>query len=95
MPGGSTSVTGDVVVLVAVVVSVVAVGALLLGLRRVLEARWALPPLPEADRPPAGLGRLVPVGAQVEAECRRGIPVLESWLWSRQESGRQPGHHRP
>jgi hypothetical protein len=86
--GGSTSVTGDVVVLVAVVVSVVAVGALLLGLRRALAARVALPPRPEEDQPPAGLGRLVPVGAQVDAECRRGIPALERWLWSRQESGR-------
>ncbi len=89
MPGGSTSVTGDVVVLVLVVVSVVVVTALLVALRRLLEARWALPTLPEEDRPPAGLGRLVPVGAQVEDEYRRGVVALENWLLSVRHSRRE------
>ena len=40
----------------------------------------ARPWLPEADRPPAGLGRLVPVGRQLEQECAAGLLALERWL---------------
>ena len=43
----------------------------------------ARPWLPEADRPPAGLGRLVPVGRQLEQEARRGVHALELWLAGR------------
>ena len=56
----------------SVVLAVVAAVALT-ALRRLLEARAARPLLPAADRPPSGLGRLIPVGAQVEDECRRGL----------------------
>ena len=91
MPGGSTSVMGDVIVLMTIVLCAVSLGALLLGLRRLVEARWPLPLLPEDDRPPAGLGRLVPVGRQVDDECRRGIDALEHWLWT----VRRPGHRSP
>jgi hypothetical protein len=49
--------------------------------RSVLSARR--PALPDDDRPPAGLGRLVPVGAQVDQEFRRGVVSLELWLASR------------
>lgn len=82
MPSGATSVTGDVLVLVAVLLTVAAGVLLLVGLRRVVETRWPLPALPDEDRPPPGLGRLVPVGAQVDDECRRGLLALESWLLS-------------
>ena len=91
MPGGSTSVTGDVIVLVTIVLCAVSIGAVLLGLRRLVEALWPLPPLPVDDQPPSGLGRLVPVGRQVDDECRRGIAALEHWLWT----GRQPGRRSP
>ena len=37
----------------------------------------------------AGLGRLVPVGAQVEEECRRGVAALENWLLSHRQAGRE------
>lgn len=38
------------------------------------------PVLPADDRPPAGLGRLVPVGVEVDRESRQGITALELWL---------------
>lgn len=55
----------------------------------VLPRRTRRPCLPEPDRPPAGLGRLVPVGAQVEAECREAAVRLEQWLaaLSRRQEG--------
>ena len=80
MQSGTTSVTGDVLVLLSVLLTVAAVVLLLVGIRRLVDARWPLPSLPDEDRPPAGLGRLVPVGAQVDDECRRGLVALESWL---------------
>jgi hypothetical protein len=80
VPGGSTGVTADVLVLVAVVVAVLALTTLLMALRRLLESRWALPSLPADDQPPAGLGRLVPVGVQVDDDYRRGVVALENWL---------------
>ncbi|MCA1713277.1 MAG: hypothetical protein LC789_17210 [Actinobacteria bacterium] len=75
-----TSSSHDVLLLVAVVLSALVLSALLVGIRRLLEVRWALPVLPDEDQPPAGLGRLVPVGRQVDDECRRGLVALESWL---------------
>lgn len=40
------------------------------------------PLLPVPDQPPAGLGRLVPVGRQVDAEVRQGLHALDLWLRS-------------
>ena len=44
------------------------------------------PELPLDDRPPAGLSRLVPVGAQVDQESHRGVVALELWLVARRRS---------
>lgn len=77
-------VTADVTVL-AVVVGLLALMALAghLGAQvRVLLDRHR-PELPLADRPPAGLSRLVPVGAQVAQESHRGVVALELWLAAR------------
>ena len=65
--------------LLGVLVIVVELCVLAALVRRVtvLAAR---PVLPEADRPPAGLGRLVPVGRQLDEECARGVQALERWL---------------
>ena len=38
------------------------------------------PSLPAEDCPPPGLSRLLPVGRQVDSECRRGFEALERWL---------------
>jgi hypothetical protein len=38
------------------------------------------PPLPDEDCPPPGLSRLLPVGRQVDSECRRGLDALERWM---------------
>lgn len=43
-------------------------------------ARPPRPSLPDDDAPPAGLGRLVPEGAAVLHEARRGAVALELWL---------------
>jgi hypothetical protein len=42
--------------------------------------RPALPTLPDEDCPPPGLSRLLPVGRQVDFECRRGLDALERWM---------------
>ena len=42
--------------------------------------RPARPTLPDEDCPPPGLSRLLPVGRQVDAECRRGVEALERWM---------------
>lgn len=47
------------------------------------ELQPARPRLPDADQPPAGLGRLVPVGRQVDTEARRGTYALDLWLRAR------------
>jgi hypothetical protein len=83
---GTRSASADVLLMVAVVVTTAVLAALLVGLRRLLEARWALPALPDEDQPPAGLGRLVPVGRQVDDEYRRGLAALESWLLQNRRS---------
>lgn len=46
----------------------------------VRELRPTRPCLPDDDRPPAGLGRLLPVGGQVDSEVRRGLLALDLWL---------------
>ena len=38
------------------------------------------PSLPDEDCPPPGLSRLLPVGRQVDFECRRGLDALERWM---------------
>jgi len=85
----STSVTHDVVLL-AVVVGLAALAFLLVRVTHAtVRTLTPVPPaLPEEDRAPAGLGRLVPVGSQIEQECRRGVVTLELWLAaSRRRSG--------
>ena len=42
--------------------------------------RPVLPTLPDEDCPPPGLSRLLPVGLQVDLECRRGLEALERWM---------------
>jgi hypothetical protein len=82
--------TGTDAVLLAVVVGALAVVWLAVHLGRALLP--ALPELPEPDQPPAGLGRLVPVGAQVDREARRGLVALELWLSaSRRLDAGEPG----
>lgn len=51
-----------------------------LSLRLARELAPARPCLPEQDQPPAGLGRLVPVGRQVDQEARHGLHALDLWL---------------
>jgi hypothetical protein len=82
-------VQADVVTTIVIVAAAIVVATLLLALRRALDVRHARPLLPVEDRPPAGLGRLVPVGAQVDDESRRGMAAIESWLLSRRQAGRE------
>ncbi len=77
-----TSVQADGVTAAAIVAAAVVLAVVLATLQRALELRWARPQLPVEDRPPAGLGRLVPVGAQIDQEYRRGVGALEHWLLS-------------
>ena len=86
---GGTSVQADLVAVAGILVMAFVVATVLLALRRVIEERSSRPFLPIEDRPPAGLGRLVPVGAQVEDECRRGMAALEHWLLSSRKAGRE------
>lgn len=73
----ATSTETDVV-LMLVVLGLAALVALSVSLAR--AAQPILPSLPEADCPPPGLGRLVPVGRQVDQESRKGLAQLELWL---------------
>jgi hypothetical protein len=86
VPSG-TSIQANVTAMVGIIVAAIVIATLLIALRRLHDERQARPLLPIDDRPPAGLGRLVPVGAQVEDECRRGLAALESWLLSRRHAG--------
>ncbi len=81
---GTTTLAADVVLL-AVAAGLLALVALAAHVSTALRALLVAPPpeLPEDDRPPAGLGRLVPVGHQVDLESRRGVAALEMWLVSR------------
>jgi hypothetical protein len=70
-------------VVVDLVVMLVVFGFAGLALLGVVVARELLPvrpSLPEDDCPPPGLSRLVPVGRQLDQECRRGVVALEQWL---------------
>ena len=66
------------VVLMLVVLGLAALVALAAHVDRLL--RPSRPALPAQDCPPPGLGRLVPVGRQVDHECRAGLTALEMWL---------------
>jgi hypothetical protein len=80
--GTGTTVTADAVLSAVIVVVSVLLALGLLSVQRHRVSRWSRPLLPPDDRPPAGLGRLVPVGSQVDEECRRGLAALERWLLS-------------
>ena len=64
--------------LLVVVLSVAITGWLAAWLAR--ELAPVRPPLPADDCPPVTASRLVPVGAQLEHEVRRGVHALEEWL---------------
>lgn len=66
------------VVLMLVVLGLAALVALAVSVARAVQP--VRPTLPEEDCPPPGLGRLVPVGRQVDQECRAGLAQLELWL---------------
>lgn len=69
---------------VAVLLVLLGLAALFsLGVLLARELAPALPRLPDDDCPPPGLSRLVPVGAQVDQECRSGLAALELWLAGR------------
>ena len=72
--------TGVDAMLLLVAMGLLAVPLLGIELDRALQP--VRPRLPAADLPPAGLGRLVPVGPQVDAEARRGLRSLDLWLRS-------------
>ncbi len=78
----------DVLAVAGILLAAIGLASVLLELRKLLHARGARPLLPVADRPPAGLGRLIPVGSQVEEEYRRGVVALEHWLLSHRQAGR-------
>ena len=69
------------VVLMLFVLGLAALVALSVHVARVLQP--GRPSLPDEDCPPPGLGRLVPVGRQVDQECRNGLAALELWLATR------------
>lgn len=73
----SPSTSTDALLLCAAV-GLCALLVLAVSLARDLRPRRPL--LPQDDCPPAGLGRLVPVGRQVESEARRGLYALDLWL---------------
>jgi len=73
--------TGVDALLLLVAMGLLAVVVLGTQLQRALQP--ARPTLPAVDRPPAGLGRLVPVGRQVDVEVRHGQHALDLWLRAR------------
>ncbi|MBK5305697.1 MAG: hypothetical protein JJD92_03320 [Frankiaceae bacterium] len=90
---GATNMQADLLAAAEIIVAAMVVATLLIALRRMLDdrrlAQSGRPYLPLEDRPPVGLGRLIPVGAQVDDECRRGTVALEHWLLSRRQAGRE------
>lgn len=69
---------------VAMMLVVLGIAALIgLAVHVARELQPQRPQLPDADCPPAGLSRLVPVGRQVDVECRNGLDALELWLATR------------
>lgn len=75
---GTTAQTDAVLLLV--VLGLAALVALAFHLGRTFQPRTARPALPDEDCPPPGLSRLLPVGRQVDVECRSGLDALEGWL---------------
>ena len=69
------------VALMLVVLGVAALVGLAVHVARELQP--PRPQLPDDDCPPPGLSRLVPVGRQVDLECRTGLDALEMWLATR------------
>ena len=69
------------VVLMLIALGLAAIVALGVHVARQLQP--ARPALPEDDCPPPGLSRLLPVGRQVDQECRSGLDALELWLATR------------
>ena len=76
----ATTVMTDVVSLL-VALGLAGLCALVVHVARELTPRR--PALPAEDCPPPGLSRLVPVGRQVDQECRSGLDALELWLATR------------
>ena len=74
---GPTTAQMDVT-LMLVVLGLAALVALSVHLARALQP--SRPSLPDDDCPPPGLSRLLPVGRQVDLECRTGLAALEMWL---------------
>ena len=74
---GPTTAQMDVA-LMLVVLGLAALVALAVHVARELSP--ARPTLPDDDCPPPGLSRLIPVGRQVDQECRTGLTALEMWL---------------
>ena len=74
---GPTTAQMDVA-LMLVVFGLAALVALAVHVGRELQP--ARPSLPDDDCPPPGLSRLIPVGRQVDQECRSGLLALEMWL---------------
>ncbi len=69
------------VVLMLVALGLLALVGLAVHVARLLQP--ARPSLPDDDCPPPGLSRLIPVGRQVDQECRSGLDALELWLATR------------
>ena len=83
-PGAATLLTGLALVVLATVLA--------LGARTLLNtlAVAERPFLPAADRPPAGLSRLIPVGPDVADEAETGLVRLDAWLRERRTGGGAP-----
>jgi hypothetical protein len=82
-----SGVQSDVLLMVLIILAAVVLATLLLAVRRSQELRHSRPHLPEDDRPPAGLGRLVPFGTQVDEEYRHGVAALERWMTLHHRAG--------
>ena len=70
--------TGIDALLMLVALALLALVVLGVQLERGLQP--VRPQLPTADLAPAGLGRLVPVGRQVDVEARHGLHAVDQWL---------------
>ena len=69
----------SVVVTAALVLAVVVLGAFALWQHR-QEQDARKPQLPDADRAPAGLSRLVPMGRDLDRHISRGVDQLVEYL---------------
>lgn len=71
-----------------ILVAAIGLTVVLMVVQRLVQLRQSRPLMPAEDCAPAGLGRLVPVGGQIEEEYRRGVVALEHWLLSHRQAGR-------